>query len=186
MALHNLYVCQRCGEEVGEGEATDYHGRHAYCGGQLDPAGAIDVDDEEPLVTRPDRPTRPWRPEDSGNALLDLNQSLRDQLAAAEAARDALVEKVRAVVVERETLAGRVADWTGLLTDALSGMKWALDKERFWECDCEPTHEYDTNATIHQDQCAVLLEGHFEATVDWIRMALTGAAGERGDGDENR
>jgi hypothetical protein len=161
MALHNLYVCQRCGEEVGEGEATDYHGRHAYCGGQLDPAGAIDVDDEEPLVTRPDRPTRPWRPEDSGNALLDLNQSLRDQLAAAEAARDALVEKVRAVVVERETLAGRVADLEKAL-DMTAG--------RLHLC------HTDDSRTSFRDCEAV--------DCGYAAKVLTGAAGERDGGHE--
>lgn len=32
-----LYSCQKCAEEVGEGE--DNNGRHPYCGGELDPIG---------------------------------------------------------------------------------------------------------------------------------------------------
>ncbi len=44
-----LYVCKKCGEEVGEGE-QDHNGRHPYCGGELDPVG--EVDDEEDTLTR--------------------------------------------------------------------------------------------------------------------------------------
>jgi hypothetical protein len=33
-----LFSCQRCGEEVGEGE-QDRNGKHAYCGGTIDPIG---------------------------------------------------------------------------------------------------------------------------------------------------
>ena len=36
-----LYVCQKCGEEVGEGE-QDHRGRHPICGGQLDQIGYCD------------------------------------------------------------------------------------------------------------------------------------------------
>jgi hypothetical protein len=39
-----LYTCQKCGEEVGEGE-QDLHGRHAICGGSLDPNGICEDDD---------------------------------------------------------------------------------------------------------------------------------------------
>lgn len=39
-----LYACQKCGEEVGDGE-QDHSGRHAICGGTLDPIG--ECDDEE-------------------------------------------------------------------------------------------------------------------------------------------
>jgi hypothetical protein len=38
-----LFVCQKCGEEVGEGE-QDHRGRHPSCGGTLDPVGECDDD----------------------------------------------------------------------------------------------------------------------------------------------
>lgn len=41
-----LYACQKCGEEVGEGE-QDYRGRHQNCGGSLDPIGECN---DEPVV----------------------------------------------------------------------------------------------------------------------------------------
>ena len=41
-----LYVCQKCGDEVGEGE-QDYRGRHPNCGGQLDPIGECPEDEED-------------------------------------------------------------------------------------------------------------------------------------------
>lgn len=43
---HKLYVCQRCGEEVGEGE-EDVNGRHPYCGGELDPAGEVEEEEDD-------------------------------------------------------------------------------------------------------------------------------------------
>lgn len=43
--MRTLYVCQACGEEVGEGE-QDRNRRHAYCGGTLDPVGEIEDDEE--------------------------------------------------------------------------------------------------------------------------------------------
>lgn len=35
-----LFVCQRCGAEVGDGE-QDRDGCHPYCGGPLDPIGEV-------------------------------------------------------------------------------------------------------------------------------------------------
>lgn len=37
-----LFACQKCGEEVGDGE--DHNGRHANCGGSLDPIGEVPED----------------------------------------------------------------------------------------------------------------------------------------------
>ena len=91
-------------------------------------------------------------------------------------ARETLDRALTAPADAREAERERVIDWRSLLTDAKFGMDQALSKQHFWECDCEPTIEYDTNACIHQESCAVLLEGHFEATADWIRMALLDAA----------
>jgi len=44
-----LYVCRRCGEEVGEGE-QDHNNRHPNCGGSLDPIGVCDDDEDETEV----------------------------------------------------------------------------------------------------------------------------------------
>lgn len=38
-----LFVCQRCGEEVGDGE-QDHNRRHQNCGGALDPNGEVPED----------------------------------------------------------------------------------------------------------------------------------------------
>jgi hypothetical protein len=38
-----LFACQRCGEEVGDGE-QDHNGRHQNCGGALDPVGEVPED----------------------------------------------------------------------------------------------------------------------------------------------
>ncbi len=40
-----LYVCQKYGDEVGEGE-QDRYGRHQNCGGTLDPVGEVDEMDD--------------------------------------------------------------------------------------------------------------------------------------------
>jgi hypothetical protein len=83
-------------------------------------------------------------------------------------------------------LVGRVDSLQEVLLDALSGMEWALSDDTrvgFWSCDCEPTYEWDTNACIHEESCASLWEGHFEATVAQLK-ALRGAAGEE-CGDAN-
>ena len=55
MTKRTLYACQKCGEEVGDGE-QDYRGRHAYCGGTLDPIGEIDDDDDEASIQQPTEP----------------------------------------------------------------------------------------------------------------------------------
>jgi hypothetical protein len=47
--MRALYVCQKCGQEVGEGEKDSHH-RHAYCGGSLDPNGEYDEKDEAPAL----------------------------------------------------------------------------------------------------------------------------------------
>jgi len=44
-----VYVCQRCGEECDDGD-RDWAGRHAGCGGELDPAGVVEIDDDEEEV----------------------------------------------------------------------------------------------------------------------------------------
>jgi hypothetical protein len=38
-----LFVCQRCGEEVGDGE-QDHNRHHQNCGGALDPNGEVPED----------------------------------------------------------------------------------------------------------------------------------------------
>jgi hypothetical protein len=46
MSPRMLYVCQKCGDEVGEGE-QDHRGRHPICGGTLDPVGeCLDYDEQ--------------------------------------------------------------------------------------------------------------------------------------------
>lgn len=89
-------------------------------------------------------------------------------------------DTLRHVQAERDRLAARVAEQDTLLADARSGMEWALSDDTrlgFWACDCDPDYEYDTNAAIHGDNCASLWEGHFEATVERLRAALSGGEG---------
>jgi hypothetical protein len=41
-----LFVCDKCGEEVGDGE-QDHNGRHPICGGSLSPIGECADDSED-------------------------------------------------------------------------------------------------------------------------------------------
>lgn len=84
-----------------------------------------------------------------------FERAANDRRLRAEADRDR----------ERQRAEGLAA----ILSDAQSGMEWALGKMRFWECDCDPGYESDTNAWIHGDDCASLWEGHFEATVEQLK-----------------
>lgn len=47
-------------------------------------------------------------------------------------------------------------------------LEWILNKANF-ECDCEPIHEWDTNATTHSDNCALSMMDHTEAVLDTLR-----------------
>lgn len=54
------------------------------------------------------------------------------------------------------------------LNDIIISLEWILNKQNF-DCDCEPVHEWDTNATTHSDNCALSMVGHVEATLDQLR-----------------
>jgi hypothetical protein len=50
-------------------------------------------------------------------------------------------------------------------------LEWVLSKQRFFNCDCEPHHESDTNATIHADGCSSFMDDHVEITLDNLNKA---------------
>lgn len=54
------------------------------------------------------------------------------------------------------------------INDIIISLEWILNKQNF-DCDCEPVHEWDTNATTHSDNCALSMVGHVEATLDELR-----------------
>lgn len=54
------------------------------------------------------------------------------------------------------------------LEGIILALEWILNKQNF-ECDCEPHHEWDTNATIHSDNCALSMIDHTEAVLDNMR-----------------
>lgn len=54
------------------------------------------------------------------------------------------------------------------INDIIISLEWILNKQNF-ECDCEPVHEYDTNATTHSDNCALSMIDHIEATLDNLK-----------------
>lgn len=58
------------------------------------------------------------------------------------------------------------------INDIIVSLEWILDKWNF-ECNCEPVHEWDTNATIHSDDCALSMIDHIEATLDDLRKVAT-------------
>lgn len=57
------------------------------------------------------------------------------------------------------------------INDIVISLEWILNKQNF-DCDCEPHHEYDTNATIHSDDCALSMIDHIEATLDELRKII--------------
>jgi hypothetical protein len=54
--------------------------------------------------------------------------------------------------------------------DVVTSLEWVLEKGDF-ECDCEPHYEWDTNATIHRDNCATSMADHVEITLENIKAA---------------
>lgn len=54
------------------------------------------------------------------------------------------------------------------LEGIILALEWILNKQNF-ECDCESHHEWDTNATIHSDNCALSMIDHTEAVLDNMR-----------------
>lgn len=58
------------------------------------------------------------------------------------------------------------------INDIVVSLEWILNKQNF-ECDCQPHHEYDTNATTHSDDCALSMIDHIEATLDELRKVAT-------------
>lgn len=58
------------------------------------------------------------------------------------------------------------------LNDIIISLEWILNKQNF-DCDCEPVHEYDTNATTHNDNCALSMVDHIEAVLDELRKVTS-------------
>jgi hypothetical protein len=58
--------------------------------------------------------------------------------------------------------------------DVITSLEWALEEGADFECNCEPHHEFDTNATIHRDNCATSMQDHLEITLENIKAARSG------------
>ena len=72
--MRTLYACQKCGEEVGEGE-KDINGRCPYClSWSLDPIGVCDDDDDSET---PDQQAKPAVTEETSIKKSEIRLSSR-------------------------------------------------------------------------------------------------------------